>query len=160
MISSLCSSQGLIDALTSRAMNIQPKIAGMLPTCNGCAARTWIKPSLPPIPNSSRGNSGHEWRASFTAFYRDMGPRPTSGHSLERKNTLLGYSKDNCCWATLDVQNTNYRSSRWWIVKGVVYGSSTEAGEALGVWNSTIHRMCLGRSAGLKKFKPPAPGCY
>ncbi len=48
-----------------------------------------------------------EWRESFAAFYRDMGPRPTPKHTVERIENDKGYSKDNCCWATRKEQMRN-----------------------------------------------------
>ncbi len=51
-----------------------------------------------------------EWRDSFEAFYRDMGPKPL-GLTLERKDNSLGYSKDNCMWATQAQQQQNRRDT-------------------------------------------------
>ena len=48
------------------------------------------------------------WKKSFSAFYRDMGPRPR-GRSIDRRNNDLGYSKANCRWATRLIQNRNRR---------------------------------------------------
>ncbi|BAW18975.1 hypothetical protein [Ralstonia phage RP12] len=52
-----------------------------------------------------------EWRESFEAFYADMGPRPSLGHSIDRKNNDEGYSKENCRWATAEEQQNNKRSN-------------------------------------------------
>lgn len=49
------------------------------------------------------------WLDSFENFIADMGPRPTSKHSIDRKNNNLGYSPDNCRWATASQQNANKR---------------------------------------------------
>ncbi len=45
----------------------------------------------------------------FAAFIADMGPRPSSGHTIERTNNDLGYGPDNCKWATMAEQNLNKR---------------------------------------------------
>lgn len=45
---------------------------------------------------------------SFETFLKDMGERP-KGTTLERKNNALGYSKENCVWATIAEQNKNTR---------------------------------------------------
>ncbi len=50
-----------------------------------------------------------EWRHSFTAFYQDMGPRPSALHSIERLDNNGPYAKWNCIWATADVQMRNKR---------------------------------------------------
>lgn len=51
-----------------------------------------------------------EWD-SFDTFLRDMGPRPTKKHSIERKDNTKGYSADNCVWATKKTQQNNLRSN-------------------------------------------------
>lgn len=51
-----------------------------------------------------------EWR-SFENFYRDMGPRPSLIHSLDRRDNEAGYSKANCCWATPKQQARNMRNN-------------------------------------------------
>jgi hypothetical protein len=57
------------------------------------------------------------WRASFDAFYRDMGPRPEGTgaagralYSIEREDNFKGYESGNCVWATQDVQANNRRA--------------------------------------------------
>lgn len=48
-----------------------------------------------------------EWKESFEAFYRDMGTRPSEDYSIDRKDNDIGYSKDNCRWATSVEQMRN-----------------------------------------------------
>lgn len=45
----------------------------------------------------------------FESFYTDMGDRPSNSHSLERVKNDIGYSKDNCRWATTQEQALNKR---------------------------------------------------
>lgn len=50
-----------------------------------------------------------QWKDSFEQFYLDMGPRPSADHSVERKDNDIGYSKENCVWATRSDQSRNRR---------------------------------------------------
>ena len=52
------------------------------------------------------------WSKSFTAFKLDMGNRP-EGHTLERLDVNGWYCKENCIWATVQVQNENRRNASW-----------------------------------------------
>ena len=53
------------------------------------------------------------WLDSFENFYADMRDRPSAKHTIERKNNDLGYSPDNCKWATRDEQGRNKRNVVW-----------------------------------------------
>jgi hypothetical protein len=53
------------------------------------------------------------WRDSFDAFYEDMGPRPSTKHSIERRKNDRGYEPDNCEWATKQQQSRNTRQNRF-----------------------------------------------
>ncbi len=48
-----------------------------------------------------------EWADSFEQFLKDMGTRPGPEYSIERNNNDLGYSPDNCRWATRSDQAKN-----------------------------------------------------
>lgn len=51
-----------------------------------------------------------EWRNSFEAFYRDMGPRPP-GHTLERNDVRKNYEPSNCRWIPAAQQAENKRDT-------------------------------------------------
>jgi hypothetical protein len=52
-----------------------------------------------------------EWINDFDLFFRDMGVKPTSKHSLERIDVNKGYTKGNCKWGTAEEQANNKRTS-------------------------------------------------
>lgn len=76
---------------------------------------------------------------SFENFYADMGDPPTPQHSIDRKDNNLGYSPENCYWATKLQQMRNKRSNRVL----TVYGESlclSEWGERIGESSITIQK--------------------
>ena len=50
-----------------------------------------------------------QWDSSFQIFLADMGPKPTSLHTIDRINVDLGYEPGNCRWATMAQQSLNKR---------------------------------------------------
>ncbi len=54
-----------------------------------------------------------DWRNSFSAFYADVGPRPSKGYSLDRIDPDGNYEQSNCRWSDRHTQSRNKRSNRW-----------------------------------------------
>lgn len=77
-----------------------------------------------------------EW-LDFETFYRDMGPRPSPKHTLERIKNDLGYCKDNCKWATRAEQAHNNRRTRLITFNGETL-CLREWARRIGVHHSTI----------------------
>lgn len=73
-----------------------------------------------------------EWRDSFEAFYRDMGPRPSAQHSIERINVNGDYEPNNCRWATRKEQSRNTRRNFYVTFQGIT-ATLAEHCERLGL---------------------------
>ncbi len=58
------------------------------------------------------------WRDSFENFFADMGPRPSSLYSIERRDVNGHYEPGNCYWATFDVQMSNRQNSVFYDYNG------------------------------------------
>lgn len=94
------------------------------------------------------------WRYSFLNFFEDMGRRPSSGHSIDRKDTNGNYEPDNCWWATRTDQNENTRASKLWVVEGLEFPSSSKAAAHFCVSQATIVRWCNGYKVNGEEIAP------
>ncbi len=83
-----------------------------------------------------------EW-LKFAGFYSDMGDRPSPHHTLERADNKLGYTKDNCYWATPAEQSLNRRSNT----------HLTHAGETKTIkeWSDTLGVKAVTISSRLRR---------
>lgn len=72
-------------------------------------AQMWDRCTNPKHKNFSSYNPRkppETWR-DFKVFLSDLGPRPSSKHSLDRWDNTKGYSAENCRWATTLEQSRN-----------------------------------------------------
>lgn len=77
------------------------------------------------------------WLNSFEAFFRDMGPRTTPQHTVERINNDKGYEPGNCRWATQKENGRNKRNNHRLTHLGQTKCLS-EWSEITGIKSSTI----------------------
>lgn len=61
------------------------------------------------IAMCDRWRNGEGDLTGFECFLKDMGPRPSAKHSIERDDNEKGYGPDNCRWATKKEQLNNTR---------------------------------------------------
>ena len=75
----------------------------------------------------------------FASFLEDMGPRPSKGHSVERRDNNGGYNPANCFWATRTEQNRNKKDNALLTVDGETLPVSAWA-ERCGLKYGTLHQ--------------------
>lgn len=96
------------------------------------------------------------WRNSFLVFMSDMGPRP-NGAEIDRTNNDLGYSKENCRWATRKEQCNNQSSNVLIAVDGET-ATLAQWSEKSGICRVTIlNRIKRGWEPKAAVFTAPKP---
>lgn len=85
------------------------------------------------------------WQNSLELFIKDMGPRPSKKHSLDRKKNNEDYYPQNCKWATVSEQVSNKRTNRMVTVKGEVM-TLKAAWRKYGIiaWSAFHNRLAKG----------------
>ena len=104
------------------------------------------------------------WLHSFSNFLLDMGPKPSSKHSIERRDSTKGHEPDNCYWATITEQNSNLSHNRyitydnrvmtisqWAIEKGMQLGTLTTR---IDILHWSIEKA-LTTPVGKANYHPP-----
>lgn len=89
------------------------------------------------------------WRESFEMFAKDMGPRPSPRHSVDRIDNNRGYELGNARWATQREQSLNTRANVFLEFQGE-RRTQTEWAEITGIGLMTIRRR-LERGWGVEK---------
>lgn len=92
----------------------------------------------------------------FAAFLADMGPRPSSQHSIERRDNDKGYEPINCCWATRIQQMRNKRDNRLLTHLGRTQCVTAWAAE-LGLSVHTIRKRLYGGASAGAALRRPRP---
>ena len=109
---------------------LYPTWASMRNRCNNPNFRQW----------DAYGGRGigicPEWD-SFAQFAADMGAKPSPLYSLDRIDNDLGYSPENCRWATKKEQQRNQRRAVFVEIEGVRH-RLVEIAEKTGIKRETI----------------------
>lgn len=80
-----------------------------------------------------------DWRDSFPAFLRDVGPRPSAEHSIDRIDNNQGYEPGNVRWSTRTEQGRNKRNNHLLTLNGETRCVS-EWAEVIGIQATTLFR--------------------
>lgn len=97
-----------------------------------------------------------EWRESFEAFWRDMGPTYSRGLELDRRDNEAGYTAANCRWVPRRVQANNRRGNiRILTPDGEM--TVAQASQRYGVGKTTILYRLANDWPTSKLLIPPHP---
>ncbi len=123
--------------------------------CRNRCRRTVMSANEPTLKcyHSKNISVCERWQNSFENFFSDMGPPPSEIHSLERKNGNLGYSPENCVWATPEEQANNRSSTHWITIDGETKTLS-QWSRASGVKIPTLLRRIMRGTTGRALIQP------
>lgn len=91
-----------------------------------------------------RGISMHsEWRESFAAFFRDVGPRPSPQHTIDRIDNDGNYEPGNVRWVPKGAQLANTRATHYVTYQGKtmpIFKWAAELGISVNTVRTRLHR--------------------
>lgn len=101
-----------------------------------------------------------KWQKSFEAFLEDMGRRPSSLHTLDRKDGRKNYTPSNCQWATRQEQSRNraYANVKAWVLAEQLGVKVTTAQHMIGQVRAkdrgdiSWFELSVSREAVVRKF--------
>lgn len=79
------------------------------------------------------------WSRSFVSFLEDMGPRPSTKHTIDRIDPSGNYEPRNCRWLLGAKQNRNRRDTVYLTIQGETKPLA-EWAEQFGIPASRIHK--------------------
>lgn len=97
-----------------------------------------------------RGIKIHQpWREDFSTFLKDMGPRPSIEHTLDRILVNGNYEPGNCQWATKEEQARNKRNNVFVIHENKKI-TLAQMAKITGVPKTTLRRHLAKENSTLK----------
>lgn len=102
-----------------------------------------------------------KWLTNFELFLSHIGTRPNRTATLDRIDNNNGYVPGNVRWVSRQINQSNRRNSKRWVIEGVMYMTLRNASETLGVSQSVLKSWCTGRKCYRSgRITPPKPNCY